>query len=100
MAYNGVSNSPYSVVTSVVTQAASGDQPNIAQFDVPAGATAEAHLATSTLGKTYALQFATDLLAVPVAWKDADSESGTGGDILLTDTNAVDAKRYYRIVEQ
>ena len=98
MAYNGVSNSPYSVVTGVVTQAASGEQPDIAQFDVPAGAFAEVHLATSTIGKSYVLQYATDLMTVPVVWEDAVSESGTGGEIMLTDTNAVDMKRYYRIV--
>lgn len=100
MAYNAFSNSPYSVVTSVVTQVASGEQPDIAQFDVPAGAFAEVHLATSTIGKSYVLQYATDLMTVPVVWEDAVSESGTGGEIMLTDTNAVDMKRYYRIVEQ
>ena len=40
MAYNAISNSPYSVVTSVVTHAVSGELPNIAHFEVPAGAAA------------------------------------------------------------
>ena len=99
-AYNASSNSPYSAVTSVVTQAASGEQPDIAEFEVPPGAAAAATLATTTVGKTYKLQFTTDLMADPVAWTDADTEAGTGGEVTLQDEDPADSKRYYRVVEQ
>jgi len=99
-AYNASSNSGYSAVTSVVTQAASGEQPNIAQFDVPAGATAEARLLVSTIGKTYALQYTTNLLAQPVVWTDVDTEAGNGGEITLLDGDPADDWRYYRVVER
>ena len=99
-AYNASSNSPYSGVTSVVTQASSGEQPDIATFEVPAGAAAEATLTTSTLGKTYKLQYTTNLLALPVLWTDADTEAGTGGELLLKDETPTDMNRYYRVVEE
>jgi len=98
-AYNASSNSLYSAVTSVVTQASSeGDQPDIATFEVPAGAAAAATLATTTVGKTYKLQYTTDLLAIPVLWTDADTEGGTGGEITLEDGDPADVARYYRVV--
>ncbi|NCC92911.1 MAG: hypothetical protein EOM10_06465 [Opitutae bacterium] len=99
-AYNASSNSPYSAVTSVVTQAASGEQPDITGFEVPAGATAVATLATSQLGQTYVLQYTLDLMADPVVWEDADSEVGTGLELVLEDETPSDARRFYRVVVQ
>ncbi len=99
-AYNASSNSPYSAVTSVVTQASSGEQPDIAAFEVPAGSAAAATLTTSAVGKTYTLQFTTDLLADPVVWTDAVSEPGTGTELLLEDTDLADTARYYRVTVQ
>lgn len=98
-AYNASSNSPYSAVTSVVTQASSGDQPAITGFEVPPGSVASATLETTTLGKTYSLQYTTDLMAEPVVWAEADSEAG-GGEITLNDNDPADVARYYRVVEQ
>mgnify|MGYP003582757596 FL=1 len=98
-AYNASSNSPYSAVTSVVTQASSGEQPDIAGFEVPPGSSASATLTTTTLGKTYTLQYTTDLMANPVVWTDADTEDG-GGEITLVDGDPADVARYYRVVEQ
>lgn len=98
-ACNAVSNSPYSAVTSVVTQASSGDQPAITGFEVPPGSVASATLATSTVGKTYSLQYTTDLMANPVVWEEADSKDG-GGEITLEDGDPADVARYYRVVEQ
>ena len=99
-AYNVTSNSPYSAVTSVVTQAASGEQPDITGFEVPAGATAVATLATSQLGQTYVLQYTLDLMADPVVWEDADSEVGTGLELVLEDETPSGARRFYRVVVQ
>jgi len=100
-AYNASSNSPYSAVTSVVTQASSGDQPDIDAFEVPAGATASATLATTTVGKTYKLQYTTDLTTQPEPiWTDADTEAGTGTELLLEDTDLADTARYYRVTMQ
>ncbi len=99
-AYNASSNSPYSAVTSVVTQASSGEQPDIAAFEVPAGATATATLAATTAGKTYSLQYTTDLMANPVVWTDADSEEGSGGEVVLEDGDPADNARYYRVTMQ
>lgn len=98
-AYNASSNSPYSAVTSVVTQASSGDQPAITGFEAPPGSVASATLETTTLGKTYSLQYTTDLMAEPVVWAEADSEAG-GGEITLNDNDPADVARYYRVVEQ
>ncbi|MGD9781610.1 MAG: fibronectin type III domain-containing protein, partial [Kiritimatiellia bacterium] len=100
MAYNAVSNSPYSVVTSIVTQVVSSGPPDIAHFEVPAGAAAQARLLVSTIGKTYALQYTTNLLAAPVVWTNAASQAGTGGEVNLQDTNLLDDNRYYRVAEQ
>ncbi|MGD9781941.1 MAG: caspase family protein [Kiritimatiellia bacterium] len=100
-AYTASSNSPYSAVTSVVTQASSGEQPNIAFFEVPAGAAAAATLTTSAVGKTYKLQYTTDLTTQPEPiWTDADSEPGTGGELLLVDETPTDMNRYYRVTVQ
>lgn len=99
-AYNASSNSPYSGATSVVT-VASSEKPNITDFEVPAGATAEATLATTTAGKTYKLQYTTDLMADPVVWTDADTEASLAGEaVTLQDESLLDDKRYYRIVEE
>ncbi|MGD9612039.1 MAG: S8 family serine peptidase [Kiritimatiellia bacterium] len=99
-AYTASSNSPYSAVTSVVTQATSGEQPDITGFEVPAGATAAATLATSQLGQTYVLQYALDLMADPVVWTDADTDVGTGGELVLQDETPIDARRFYRVILQ
>jgi uncharacterized repeat protein (TIGR01451 family) len=99
MAYNAVSNSPYSVVTGVVTQAASGEQPDIAAFVVPPGSVASATLEMTTPDKTYKLQYTTDLMANPVVWTDADTEAG-GGEITLEDGDPADVARYYRVTMQ
>ena len=44
------------------------------------------------------MEYSLDLQAEPVEWTEADTETGDGNDITLADTNAVDVKRYYRIV--
>jgi hypothetical protein len=100
-AYNASSNSPCSAVTSVVTQASSGgEQPEIVGFQAPPGASASATLTTTTAGKTYRLQYTTNLMAEPVVWADAAEQAGTGGEITLIDVNPADIMRYYRVVEQ
>ena len=52
----------------------------------------------SVAGQTYRLEYSLDLQADPIVWAEADSEIGDGNVITLSDTNAVDVKRYYRIV--
>ncbi len=44
------------------------------------------------------LQYTTNLAAVPVVWVQADSESGTGGEITLEDGSATDPARMYRVI--
>jgi len=93
--------SPYSAVTSVVTQASSGGEPpEIAGFEVPPGASASARLTTTTVGKTYRLQYTTNLRAEPVVWANAAEQAGTGGEITLIDVDPADIMRYYRVVER
>ena len=41
-----------------------------------------------------------NLLALPVLWTDADTEAGTGGELLLKDETPTDMNRYYRVVEE
>ena len=52
----------------------------------------------SVMGQAYRMEFCTDLHADPVVWTEADSDTGDGNDLTLSDTNAVDSMRYYRIV--
>ena len=51
----------------------------------------------SVSGQEYRLEFTLDLVTEPVAWTLVESANGTGGMLTLSDTNAPDAKRYYRI---
>ncbi len=92
--------SPYSAVTSVVTQASSGEKPAITAFQVPPGSSASATLSTTTAGKTYRLQYTTNLIAEPVVWVNVAEQAGTGGEITLIDVDPADIMRYYRVVEQ
>ncbi len=71
--------------------------PQFQTFAVSNGAPATATF-LSVLGQDYRMEYSLDLQADPVVWLEADSEIGTGGYVTLSDTNAVDAKRYYRIV--
>ena len=71
--------------------------PQFQTFAVSNGAPATATF-LSVLGQDYRMEYSLDLQADPVTWWEADSETGTGGYVTLTDTNAVEAKRYYRIV--
>ena len=71
--------------------------PQFQTFAASNGAPAAASF-RSVLGQTYRLEYSLDLQALPVVWTEADSEIGDGNVITLSDTNAVDAKRYYRIV--
>ncbi len=97
-AYNASSNSGYSAVTSVVTSASAPAQPDISGFDVPPGGIASARVAGSVVGETYRLEYTTNLLADPVVWHEADSESGNGGEIVLEDGDPADDQRFYRVV--
>ncbi len=71
--------------------------PQVGGFAASNGAPATATF-RSVLGQAYRLEFCTDLHADPVVWTEADSEMGDGNDLTLSDTNAVDLMRYYRIV--
>jgi hypothetical protein len=52
----------------------------------------------SLTGTLYRLDYSRNLATNPVLWTPVVSNTGTGGDITLTDTNlAADVKRYYRI---
>ncbi|HAL91997.1 MAG TPA: hypothetical protein DCM68_03110 [Verrucomicrobia bacterium] len=71
--------------------------PRFEAFVMSNGIPASATFLTVT-GQLYRLDYSLDITAVPVAWAEADSATGTGGDITLSDTNNLDVKRYYRIV--
>lgn len=96
-AYNASTTTVHSAVTSVVTSASTPTQPEFDTFTFPPNATPAATFA-SQAGITYQLQYTTDLLANPPVWTAADTEVGTGNSVTLEDTNAVDTRRYYRIV--
>ncbi|NCD22995.1 MAG: hypothetical protein EOL90_08665 [Spartobacteria bacterium] len=49
-------------------------------------------------GISYALQYTTNILRRPQIWANAASQTGTGGLVTLTDGNATDPKRFYRVV--
>lgn len=70
--------------------------PRVGMFEVPPGSPASATF-NSVLDQVYRLEYTLDLAVDPVVWWLADSETGTGGSLTLTDDNPVDARRYYRI---
>ena len=69
------------------------------QFDTFAASNGAPATATflSVSGQEYRLEYSLDLAADPVVWSLAASTNGTGEVLTLTDTNAPDPKRYYRI---
>ena len=71
--------------------------PQVGGFVASNGAPAAATF-RSVMGQAYRMEFCTDLHADPVVWTEADSDTGDGNDLTLSDTNAVDSMRYYRIV--
>ena len=71
--------------------------PQVQTFVASNGAPATATF-RSVPGQAYRMEYSLDLQAEPVEWTEADTETGDGNDITLADTNAVDVKRYYRIV--
>jgi hypothetical protein len=72
--------------------------PRVGGFVMSNGTPASATF-PSVDGQEYRLEYTLDLTADPVVWEEADSDTGTGGSLTLEDTdNAVDIKRYYRIV--
>jgi len=57
-------------------------------------------LSTTIAGKTYRLQYTTNLIAEPVVWVNVAEQAGTGSGITLIDVNPADIMRYYRVVER
>lgn len=96
-AYNASSNSANSGVTNVVTSTAA-TPPDITGFAAAAGDTAAVTVTDSVVGQMYWLEYTTNLLAMPVVWHEADSESGDGGEITLEDGDPADVQRFYRVV--
>lgn len=60
--------------------------------DMPATVTVQ-----SVAGQVYRLEYTTDLVTVPVVWTLADSETGTGGPITLSDPAPTGERRFYRL---
>ena len=57
-------------------------------------------MSTTIAGKTYRLQYTTNLIAEPVVWVNVAEQAGTGSGITLIDVNPADIMRYYRVVER
>ena len=70
--------------------------PQFGTFTASSGAPASATF-LSVSGQVYHLEYTLDLEADPVVWALADRTNGTGEVLTLSDTNAPDLKRYYRI---
>ena len=87
------------VVIYGVVSGGTPSQPSVAVFTVQPGSSASASI-NSTLGKTYLLQYTEGLNADPVTWITVDTEAGTGGGIVLSDTTVAGVIRLYRVVEQ
>jgi subtilisin-like proprotein convertase family protein len=72
--------------------------PQVGVFTMSNGTPASASI-QSVDGQEYWLEYSLDLVADPVVWTPVESQMGTGGLIILSDTNTlIDLKRYYRIV--
>lgn len=52
----------------------------------------------SQTGVSYALQYTTNIVRRPQIWVNAANQTGTGGLLTLTDSNATDRIRLYRVV--
>ena len=70
--------------------------PEVGTFVMTNGATASATF-LSVSDQVYRMEFTTNLMANPVVWDEAATETGTGGTITLTDDDPADAMRYYRL---
>ena len=70
--------------------------PQFGTFTASNGAPASATF-LSVSGQEYRLEYSLDLELVPVVWTLVESTNGTGEILTLSDTNAPDLKRYYRI---
>ena len=70
-------------------------QPHVNQFEM-SGDSPSAHF-TSVEGQQYRLEYTTDLTADSIEWNEADSQTGDGGAITLTDSDPSDPIRYYRL---
>lgn len=62
------------------------------------GGTAAMQVPTVT-GINYALQYTTNLVAVPPVWRGVVTQAGTGGLVLLQDANTTNLQKYYRVVK-
>ena len=71
--------------------------PAVDEFSASNGTPASATL-QSVNGQQYRLEYTTNLLAAPVAWHAAASNSGNGSTLMLQDTNPADDQRFYRVV--
>ena len=70
--------------------------PEVGAFVMSNGATASATF-LSVSDQVYRMEFTTNLMANPVVWDEAATETGTGGAITLTDDDPADPSRYYRL---
>lgn len=96
---NSGGTSPDSSTISVATRAAvatPAPQP-IVNATMPAGGAMSMQIAT-TVGIDYALQATTNLFP-PVVWQPIAATNGTGAPVTLQDSNALDPRRFYRIVK-
>ncbi len=71
--------------------------PQVGTFVMSNGATASATF-LSVSDQVYRMEFTTNLLADPLQWYTADTETGTGESITLTDEEPADPIRYYRLI--
>ncbi len=70
--------------------------PVMGNITVPAGSSASVPI-QSVSGQTYRLEYTLDLATLPVVWTLADSDTGTGGQITLSDPTPTNTARYYRV---
>ncbi len=65
--------------------------------DISTGTSVDVTVLETVLGRTYDLETAPDLDAVPLTWTNADSGTGTVGSLLLQDSLPENPVRFYRI---
>jgi hypothetical protein len=70
--------------------------PEIASF-AATGGVVRVTLADAIAGRTYVLDGAAALTAVPVGWTPVDAQIGGGGALVLQDAAPTNAVRFYRV---
>ena len=73
--------------------------PAVTNLLAPTNGAATSIQVPTVTGIDYALQYTTNLAALPPVWRGVVTQAGTGGLVLLQDANTAISQKYYRVVK-